>query len=100
MTPAEARAAILVIFCGDRSILTVDLWKRIRQGQPTYEPMSETLFRLAGIPYPGPDYVGKNPESIRLLVAAAAAVETLEAAHGEDDASAAYAEALEEEGGA
>ena len=79
MSPYEARAAILVIFCGDRSILTVDLWKRIRQGQPAHEPMSETLFRLAGIPYPGPDYVGKNPESIRLLVSAAAAAEALEA---------------------
>lgn len=82
MTPAEARAAILLIFCGDRSNLTVDMWKTIRRGQPAHEPMSETLFRLAGIPYPGPDYVGRHPESIRLLVSAAAAAEALEVDHG------------------
>lgn len=78
MTPAKARELILRVFV-DRTNITPQDIRDIRAVQKDRdEPESEALFRVAGIPYPGPDYVKKNPESIRLTVSAAAATEAME----------------------
>lgn len=77
MTKAEARALILHVFV-DRGEVTVPMFRAIRGVQTNREqPESEALFAVAGIPYPGVDEVATKPESIRLIVMAAAAAEAL-----------------------
>lgn len=79
MTPARARELILLVFTTDRTGVTPAMVREIRAVQPDYrEPESEALFRVAGIPYPGVAVVKDNPESIRLMVAAANAAEVME----------------------
>ena len=78
MTKAEARDLILRVFV-DRSEVTVPMLRAIRGVQRNREqPESEALFDAAEIPYPGVDVVMRSPESIRLIVMAAAAAETME----------------------
>lgn len=77
MTPAEARTLILHVFV-DRKEVTVDILQAMRRVQTSREEYeSEALFRVAGIPYPGPDEIKAHPESIRLLISAARAAEMM-----------------------
>lgn len=79
MTPARARELILLVFTTDRKGVTPSMIREVRAVQRDYrEPESEALFRAAGIPYPGVNAVRENPESIRLMVAAANAAELME----------------------
>lgn len=79
MAPADARALIVRVFVERMNITPQDIqaMRKVQKAREEPEAVSEALFRVAGIPYLGPEYVRNNPESIRLMVAASAATEAM-----------------------